>query len=194
MSSGVQAVIFDCFGVLASDGWLKFKREFFGDAPDKMERATELNHLLDAGLMTYRDFLEEVGGMANIAAVELDRRMKSVVANDELFAFIAEHLKPHYKIGLLSNVSDDWLFTLFSREQRALFDATALSHEIGAIKPDPQAYEAIASRLDVPMQSCVFVDDQPHNVAGAQDVGMQAFRFENLDQATCELQRLTTQG
>lgn len=188
--SQVQAVIFDCFGVLASDGWLKFKREFFGDAPNKMERATELNHMLDAGLMDYRDFLHEVGSLAGVAAVDLERRMKSVVANDELFLFIQEHLKPQYKIGLLSNVSDDWLFSLFSPDQRAVFDATALSHELGVIKPNPLAYETIALRLGVPESACVFLDDQPQNVTGARDVGMQAVHFKNLDQATDELRRI----
>lgn len=190
----IQAVIFDCFGVLVGDGWLKFKREFFGDAPDKMDRATELNHLLDAGLMPYRDFLEEVGGLANVAPVDLERRMKSVVANDELFRYIQEHLKPHFKIGLLSNVSDDWLFSLFSVDQRAVFDATALSHELGVIKPNPLAYEAIALRLDVPEQACIFLDDQPQNVSGARDVGMQAVQFQNVGQAAGELQSLLQQA
>lgn len=186
----VQAIIFDCFGVLASDGWLTFKREYFGNEPDKMERATELTHLLDAGLISYQDFLEEVGGLANVAPADLERRMKNVVANDELFRYIQEHLKPRFKIGLLSNVSDDWLFTLFSTDQRAVFDATALSHELGVIKPDPLAYEAIALRLDVPEQACIFLDDQPHNVTGARDAGMQAIHFQSVDQMAVELQDL----
>lgn len=186
----VQAVIFDCFGVLASDGWLKFKREFFSDAPEKMERATELNHLLDAGLMQYQDFLHEVGGMANVAAVDLERRMKSVVANDELFEFIARELKPRYKIGLLSNVANDWLYTLFSEVQLGVFDAKVLSHEIGVIKPDPLAYETAALRLGVSEQSCVFLDDQPQNVAGAEAVGMQAVHFQSIDQALGELRTI----
>lgn len=187
----VQAIIFDCFGVLATDGWLKFKHEFFGDDSDKMERATELNHMLDAGLMQYHDFLEQVGGLANVAAVDLERRMKSVVANDKLFEYIDEHLKPRYKIGLLSNVSDDWLYSLFTERQLAVFDAKILSHEIGVIKPNPLAYETAASRLGVPESSCVFLDDQPQNVAGAQAVGMQALQFHSLDQAIHELRAIT---
>lgn len=186
----VKAIIFDCFGVVATDGWLPFKRQYFGDSPKKMERATELNHMVDAGLISYKDFSREIASMAKVSPEHFDKIIKSVVADNSTLQYIAEELKPQYKIGMLSNVADDWLQTLFSESQRNLFDEIALSYKIGAIKPDPRAYEAISNQLDVAAEECIFVDDQERNVTGAQEIGMQALVYKNLDQCKSDLQKL----
>jgi FMN phosphatase YigB (HAD superfamily) len=151
----IKAIIFDCFGVLTTDGWLKFKAEHFGQHSDKMARATEINHMVDAGLISYQDFIDEISDMAGVTSQQLERIMKGVIANDGLFEFIKLELKPRFKIGLLSNVSDDWLYSLFTPEQRGMFDAAALSGETGIIKPDPRAYSIIAGRLEVPETACI---------------------------------------
>ena len=71
-----------------------------------------------------------------------------------------------------------------------LFDAVALSYEIGAIKPDARTYEAIAERLRVLPSECVFVDDQPRYVDGAQQVGMRALLYSNAEEFKRELPAL----
>ena len=176
----IRAVIFDCFGVLATEGWIGFKQQHFGENPAKMRRATELSHLLDAGLVSYEDAVEEIAEMAGVAVKDLDRTLKDVVANEALLEFIARALKPKYKIGLLSNVGDSWLYSLFNKDQLALFDAKSLSHEVGITKPDPRAYEIIAAKLVVEPKECLFVDDLERNVAGAQAVGMQAICYQDF--------------
>lgn len=185
-----SAIIFDCFGVLATEGWLAFKQKYFGNKPEYMERATELSHLLDSGLIRYSNSLNEISAMAGVPPEELDRILKNVVPNEELLDYIATHLKQKYKIGLLSNVSDDWLYTLFDEDQVALFDAKVLSHEIGVIKPHPKAYEAIAEKLGVKPEECVFIDDQKSNVEGAKAVGMQAFQYTTVGDLITELDNL----
>ncbi len=186
----LKAIIFDCFGVLATENWLKFKKRYFADKPELMERTTELNHMLDAGLMSYADFLHTVAGMAGIPPAELDHTLKSVSANDELLDYIARELKPHYKIGLLSNVADDWLYTLFTEEQRGLIDEAVLSHDIGVTKPHPHAYHTMAGKLGVETGACVFVDDQERNVIGARETGMQAVHYRGFEQFVHDIQPL----
>ncbi len=48
----------------------------------------------------------------------------------------------------------------------------------GILKPDPRAYESCADALGLPLENCVFVDDQMKNIKGAQAVGMQTVHFD----------------
>ena len=174
----IQAVIFDCFGVLTTDAWLPFKRQYFGHDHALLEQAGDLNKQSDSGLISYEDFLEQVGMMANLNGKEVEQAISDNLPNSELFEYI-QILKAHYKIGLLSNASGDWLTDLFTAEQVALFDATALSYETGYIKPDSRAYTVIAERLGMSAADCVFIDDQERYVTGARDAGMQAILYQD---------------
>lgn len=49
-------------------------------------------------------------------------------------------------------------------------------------KPDPEIFRMIATRLDVAPHEAVFTDDLAENVAGAQQAGLHAIRFENFAQ------------
>jgi len=51
----------------------------------------------------------------------------------------------------------------------------------GVLKPDPRIYDLLCDRLGVAAQDCLFVDDQPGNVAGARAVGMTAVWFDITD-------------
>jgi putative hydrolase of the HAD superfamily len=46
------------------------------------------------------------------------------------------------------------------------------------LKPDPRIYRLAVDRLGVAAEDCLFVDDQPGNVAGAEAVGMTAVWFD----------------
>ncbi len=48
----------------------------------------------------------------------------------------------------------------------------------GILKPDPRAYAAVTAGLGLPAAACVFVDDQPRNVAGGLAAGMDAVAFD----------------
>ena len=48
----------------------------------------------------------------------------------------------------------------------------------GILKPDARAYAAVTDGLGLAASQCVFVDDQPRNVAGAVAAGMDALQFD----------------
>lgn len=110
--------------------------------------------------------------------------------NDALFAYIENDLKPACKIGLLSNVGSDILHELFSDEQVALFDEKVLSYQIGAVKPDPFAYETAATRLGVLPEECVFIDDLERFCVAAEDVGMKAIWHTDTKQTINKIEEL----
>lgn len=189
-----QAIIFDCFGVLATEGWIAFKRKYFGDDRAKMDRASELSRMLDSGLIDYDESVREIAEMAGVSTDKLNTILKDVAANDELLGYIRDELKPKYKIGMLSNVGDNWLYTIFDKDDIAMFDAIELSHESGVVKPDPRSYGAVAAKLEVAPEDAIFIDDLERNVSGAQDVGMRAIRYHDFDQMKSELEKLLSQS
>jgi len=67
-----------------------------------------------------------------------------------------------------------------------LVDAALSAAMIGAAKPAPEAYRAIAAALEVDPRACLFVDDRPEHVAGAARVGMRALLLRRRQGAAAE--------
>lgn len=186
----IQAIIFDCFGVLATDGWLPFRDKYFGNKPDLMEEARAHNIRVDSGLMSYDEFIHWLADTTSVPIRDVQRIIRGNVPNQPLFEYIREKISPKYKVGMLSNAGANWLQDMFEPWQVALFDQILLSYEIGAVKPDPIMYETIAVRLGVLPEEAVFVDDRIEFVTGAHAVGMHGIHYKELGQTTAELEAL----
>lgn len=185
----IKAIVFDCFGVLTTDGWLPFKNKYFGSDQATLDEITELNKKANGGDLSYDDFITLVASKAGISQESAREQINKNVANDKLFEYI-RNLKKNYKIGLLSNVGADWLVKLFSSKQIALFDETSLSYESGYIKPDSRAYKDISNKLRVSPAEVVFIDDQEQNCKAAESVGMQSIYYKNFEQMKSELEEI----
>ena len=186
----IQAIVFDCFGVLTSDGWLPFKQKYFGDNSESFEEVSDLNKQAGAGMLSPREFIGRVAEKAGISPDQAVREIDASNVNSELFEYIRMELKPQYKIGMLSNAGSNQLEKLFTAEQVGLFDEIALSYEMGTVKPEVRAYETIADRLGVTPQEIVFIDDQERHCSGARGVGMKTIVYQDLQQMKRELQKI----
>lgn len=186
----IKAIIFDCFGVLTTEGWLAFREEYFAKDSVLMERALHLMPQLDAGLITYPQFITEVAQMAEVSESSVRARLDDNVPNEQLLDYIKTDLKPRFSIGMLSNAGDNWLDEMFSADQLSLFDAIALSYETGHLKPYPEAYHTIAGKLGIEPQEGVLVDDQERHCSGASEVGMRAICYKDFKQMKAELETL----
>lgn len=115
-----------------------------------------------------------------------------------------EEMAPHVIDGtveILKGLKDRgdkiYAITNFSAEKFALarskyplldwFDGVIVSAHEKLIKPDARIYQLLESRFGLSLPDCVFIDDNPGNVAGARAVGMQAIRFESPEQLRREL-------
>ena len=178
----IRAVIFDCFGVLTRDGWVEFCDTHFTPGSLAMGEADQLNRMAVAGLLSYDDFLQQAARLAGVSEAELRRMVEITSPNKKLFTYIRGSLKPHYKIGMLSNAAVNWLDRLFEPWQVALFDDVVLSYEAGLSKPDAVAYQEIANRLGVTTEECLFIDDHPGYCDAARRAGMQAIHYKDNQQ------------
>lgn len=99
------------------------------------------------------------------------------------------------KLAVLSNELDLFYGAGFrARLLLALFDVIVDATHTGVLKPDLRAYELCLAQLGLPAAACVFVDDQPRNVAGARRVGMQAVQFDVAQPAASYRQALALLG
>ena len=127
--------------------------------------------------------MQSVSRLSGLGEVEISEVMNSRHIRNQSLVDYLQTLKSDFKIGLLSNVGQGAMDQLFApSEQEQLFDAVVLSSTIGAIKPSPAAYEAIAEALGVQPEECVMVDDMPSNVEGAERVGMRGVVFYSTEQ------------
>jgi len=74
------------------------------------------------------------------------------------------------------------------------FRDIVVSGEVGMLKPEPEIYEHLLARNDLAADSCLFIDDNRDNVAGAQKTGMKAIHFKSPQQLRRDLARLGLVG
>jgi glucose-1-phosphatase len=91
---------------------------------------------------------------------------------------LIRRLKPHYKLGLLSNTSE-WHFEYGIKpvEIFPLFDTVTLSYEVKAMKPDERIYRDALSKLGEDASKCVYIDDIEENALAAGSLGMHAIHY-----------------
>ncbi len=186
----IRAIIFDCFGVLAEDGWLPFKRRYIGENKQLADEVGDLGKQNEYGMMSNAEYLEKTSALIGVPAQQLQKAIGRQKPNEELFEYIASELKLKYKIGLLSNANYDVVHELFTQEQAKVFDATVLSVESRLIKPDPRMFELMCDRLGVEPEECIFVDDVERYCDAAGLFGMYAIHYKDPDQCRTEIETI----
>ncbi len=175
--------------MLTADKW----REFTASLPDgeAVQRARELNHQYDAGLLTVTQFLDQVEEVTGRRASEIEHQLDNeTTKNTQLLEYIAT-LKPQYKIGLLSNIGTNWIRDSFlTSEEQRLFDEMVLSFEVGTTKPDPRIYQLACEKLDIEPSEAIFTDDITEYCEAARAIGMQAVHYQHFTQLKTELESI----
>lgn len=82
-----------------------------------------------------------------------------------------------------------WALTNFGRETfdhaltlypaLAEFDGAIVSGRLGAVKPEPEIYEALERAAGVAPDRLLFTDDRPENIAAARARGWQTHQFKD---------------
>ena len=91
---------------------------------------------------------------------------------------LIRRLAPRYRLGLISN-TNPWHFEHVIRtcEVFPLFSAVTLSHELKALKPDSRLFQDSLRKLDLPAETCIFIDDRPDFAEAANGQGMHGIIY-----------------
>ncbi len=103
-------------------------------------------------------------------------------------ALVREYKARGYGVWGLTNWSSE--FFPLVRDRYPVFqvlDGYVVSGEEKIIKPDARLYRILLDRFGLKAEECVFIDDNPANVAGAEAVGIKGILFKNEKQLRAEL-------
>lgn len=96
---------------------------------------------------------------------------------------LVERIDPACRRAVLSNTNPvHWPRLIDDYRFAAPFERAFASHEIGARKPDPAAFEIVCDALDVTPRQVHFFDDNPECIDAARELGMAATRVLGLDE------------
>lgn len=188
-SMAIKAIIFDCFGVLVVAGHVLMHQDY----PQFNAEFTELQLQSDLGNITRQQFNDSAAKLIGTTASEVERRYWSINQFNQLVLDWVHELKMSgkYKVGMLSNISRDWMDTsLPVFEQQQLFDDMIMSGDVRIVKPNPEIFKLMANKLGVLPSECVMVDDLSRNIDGAKQAGMQGIVFKSVGQARAELNKI----
>jgi putative hydrolase of the HAD superfamily len=186
---GVDAVIFDLFGVLIRPptprgrarlrGLAGLAEPSFATLYWRHRPGYDTGELDSAGYWrligaeagrSYRP--EQVSALVRADAAMWARPSRLMVGT--LLALRAAGVRT----AILSNVPGDiWHRLTGQHAWLAAADATTLSFEAGAAKPEPAIYRRCLEQLGVAPQQALFVDDRADNIAAARRLGLRTRRL-----------------
>lgn len=143
----------------------------------------------------------EVPHFEEILAAELSRRTGSPVAAEGLISRMFDEFEHAHdmnalvrrarergiRTALLSNSWGDF----YPRDLwDGMFDVVVISGEVGMRKPDAEIFHLTLELMDLDAADCVFVDDLPHNITAAADLGLVGVRHTSYEATLAELEAL----
>lgn len=184
----IRGVIFDCFGVLYG-GSLSALLNLC--PPEKQQDLRDLNKQDDYGYITFDQYVTGLAELIGITPDEVRDIIHTKHARNQPLIDFLRDLKSGYRIGLLSNVGNDTIEGLFTREELdELFDTVVLSYQEHLRKPHPEIFKLAATRLDLRPEECVMIDDLVVNCDGAEAAGMHTIVHTTNDNTRRDLAKI----
>ena len=186
-----KAVIFDLFGTLIDLPNYHENRDEMADTlgvgRDELARewANALHGLMTGSFSSIEAALIHICGRLGVNPS--DERIRASARLRQRFSQDAIVLRPGvvethtalrnrgYKVGLISNCTEEVSQLWDSTPSASLFEVAVLSSEVGMAKPDPRIYALAAGRLGVDAKDCLYVGDgSDGELIGAERAGMTA--------------------
>jgi len=188
-------VVFDLGGVLADFGGLGPLRQMSGiDSDEELWRrwlTCEPVRRFESGLGTDEEFASALVAewQLPISAVELLEMFPGwLVGPYDGAAELVRETAQRARVACFSNSNRlHWEAGVEAWPLLREFERAFVSFEIGAVKPDPEAFEIVVGELGVDAVQILFLDDNQLNVDAAVSVGMQARRVRGVDGARAAL-------
>ena len=182
----IKNVIFDCGQVLIRYNETEIAANYV-DTPEEAEflgriaMARKYWNRFDEGTLTEADYLEQV-------KTELPEYLHKAVEKlvwgwikacpmiDGMEDIVRDVKKSGKKLYLLSNFNPRLRtepYPILSE-----FDALVISGEINKVKPDRAIYDYLLDTYALNPEECIFIDDNPANIAMAESLGITGYLFD----------------
>lgn len=104
---------------------------------------------------------------------------------------LAQKLRAHYMVGLLSNTGEihwNWLVSRFAIFRQ--IDLRILSFQVGCMKPDPQIFQEAIRQAHVQPEQCAYLDDIQAYIETSRKLGMYGIHVQSPEQVREECRTL----
>lgn len=182
----IKNVIFDCGQVLIRYNETEIAAHYV-DTPAEAEflgriaMARKYWNRFDEGTLTEADYLEQVKKeLPEHLHKAVEKLVWGWIGNcpmiDGMEDIVRDVKKSGKKLYLLSNFNQRLRtepYPILSE-----FDALVISGEINKVKPDRAIYDYLLDTYALNPEECIFIDDNPANIAMAESLGIAGYLFD----------------
>ncbi len=183
----IKHVIFDCGKVLVHYDEVYIASFFTDNAEDaellgKVAMARKYWDRFDAGILEDEDYKKEVKAELPLRLHDnLDRLYADWIGHCpqiDGMSELVDDVKQHCDIYLLSNFNKNLRKELHKIPVLEKFDGLVISGEIKLAKPHAEIYQYVLETYHLDANDCIFIDDAPRNIEGAEAVGIHGYLFD----------------
>lgn len=198
----IRNIVFDLGGVLVD-----FDREYFLNAFNVAEKDKKILmnevflskewSMMDKGTLdeegAYNRVIKNIPSHLHDKAYDLIFNWEEVVKPIEgINEYINDLKQRGFNIYLLSNTSRRFLNKYWpTLKVHELFDGEVVSAFVGLIKPQDEIYQHLLNKYNLKAEECVFIDDLPVNICGAEYNGIKGIVFhKDIDELKEKLETI----
>ena len=188
----IRNMVFDIGNVLMGFRWKEYMRSLFGENEALIQTINQgIWHngcwaAMDKGEMDGAATLRSAVAFAPQYEKEIKLTLDRVALAFHKFGYAIPWVQELKRMGLnvyyLSNYS---AFSIAANPDVLDFipcmDGGVFSFEVKAVKPEPEIYRCLCDKYGLKPEECLFTDDVPANVKGAQACGFQGIVFEGYE-------------
>ena len=188
----IRNMVFDIGNVLMDFRWQEYMRSLFGENEALIQTINQgIWHngcwaAMDKGEMDGAATLRSAVAFAPQYEKEIKLTLDRVALAFHKFGYAVPWVQELKGMGLnvyyLSNYS---AFSIAANPDVLDFipcmDGGVFSFEVKAVKPEPEIYRCLCDKYGLKPEECLFTDDVPANVKGAQACGFQGIVFEGYE-------------
>ncbi|MFW9937593.1 MAG: HAD family hydrolase [Candidatus Thorarchaeota archaeon] len=197
----IKCVIFDLGDVIIDLDFSRFFNEVITESPlNKPQTPIMLEFFRQSdtyhqGKITDQEFYQQACEILQVCMLNQSQffdAFNSIIAdlNLEMVELIRK-IRQFNKLKLMcmSNINSSHWNHLKKQQWDIweLFDEFILSHEIQMTKPDPKIYKYAIKKAGCKPKEILFIDDGRNNVRAANELGINAIRYTDLQNLTEEL-------
>ncbi|MBI4973406.1 HAD-IA family hydrolase [Candidatus Roizmanbacteria bacterium] len=180
----IKCVFFDIGGVLIDHitAFNTLSRQH--SIPEKESLSFFRSHAddIDRGTLSWDAFEKIYCNMFHPVQSFQPNFLESLVRNIQIIQQTHDliyELRDRYDVGILSNMSEDFLHLV--KEHNLIpnihYTAIIISGAIGSIKPEQKIFDHALSKVNRLPEELLFIDDKEVNVKAAQSYGWNSYQF-----------------
>lgn len=200
----IKAVIFDFGNVIC-----KFDNTTFLDrisdhthlSAQELEKIiytdSDLTEKYETGIISSDEFYKKIVKKCNLSISKpaFIRAYTGIFTPISSTIDLIKKIEGNYKIGLLSNTSEwDYRYAIKKIDIFPLFGAVSVSFKVQAMKPRPEIYIDMVSKLHVKPEECIYIDDIKSYMVAAKEIGLNGIHYTSYAGLIQGLRRYNLKG